>query len=273
METFTKTLCGLDVRVGLFGKEDAKRTILFFNGIGARLESAQAFSDYLPECRLVTFDVPGVGGSPAPKAPYRFALLSKMAALLLDDLGIERVDVFGVSWGGAMAQQFVKDHQHRVDTMTLAATSAGMVMVPGKPSALLKMVTPKRYFDPNYMLEVAPVIYGGSIGDNIELLEDFAKMVMGGSTRGYIYQMTAGYGWTSWLWLPQIKTPTLILMGSDDRIVPPSNGRILHNRLPNSRLEFLECGHMFMLTKPEETTQLMRDFFAEQQADNAREAC
>ena len=39
METFTKTLCGLEVRVGLFGKQDAKRTVLFFNGIGARLEA------------------------------------------------------------------------------------------------------------------------------------------------------------------------------------------------------------------------------------------
>jgi len=263
METFTKTLCGLEVRVGLFGKQDAKRTVLFFNGIGARLEAAQAFSDHLPECRLVTFDVPGVGESPAPKMPYRPALLSKMAADLLDDLEIKTVDVFGVSWGGAMAQQFVKDHQERCETMTLAATSAGMIMVPGHPGALMKMVTPKRYFDPNYMLEVAPKIYGGSIGENIEQLEKFAELVMGGSTRGYLYQMLAGYGWTSWLWLPQIKVPTLILMGKDDKIVPATNGRILKSRLPNSRLEFLDCGHMFMLTKPEETTQLMRDFYAE----------
>lgn len=263
MNIFTKTICGLEIRVGLFGKENASRTILFFNGIGARLEAAEGFSDHLPDCRIVTFDVPGVGESPAPVMPYRPALLSKMAGRLLDELEIGDVDVFGVSWGGAMAQQFAKDHQARCTTLTLAATTAGMVMVPGHPSALMKMITPKRYFDPNYMLEVAPKIYGGTIGDNIEQLEEFAELVMGGSTRGYIYQMLAGYGWTSWLWLPQIKVPTLILMGNDDKIVPASNGKILHSRLPNSRLEYLDCGHMFMLTKPEETTQLMRDFYAE----------
>ncbi|PIB26003.1 hypothetical protein BFP76_13580 [Amylibacter kogurei] len=263
METLTKTICGLEIRVGIFGKQDSERTILFFNGIGARLEAAEKFADFLPECRIVTFDVPGVGKSPAPKAPYRPVLLSKMAAILLDKLGIDKVDVFGISWGGAIAQQFVKDHQDRCNTMTLAATSAGMVMVPGKLSAMLKMVTPKRYFNPNYMLEVAPKIYGGTIGENIEQLEEFAKMVMGGSTRGYLYQLLAGYGWTSWLWLPQIKVPTLILMGNADRIVPPSNGRILNSRLPNSRLEYLDCGHLFMMTKPQETTQLMRDFYAE----------
>ena len=263
METFTKTLCGLEVRAALFGKEDAKRTILFFNGIGARLEVAEEFADHLPDCRIVTFDVPGVGGSPASKAPYRPVLLSKMAIELLDDLGIDKVDVFGVSWGGAIAQQFVKDNQDRCNTMTLAATTAGMVMVPGHPSALLKMVTPKRYLDPNYMLEVAPSIYGGDIGDNILKLEKFAKMAMGGSTRGYLYQLLAGYGWTSWLWLPQIKIPALILMGNDDKIVPPVNGRMLHSRLPNSQLEYLDCGHMFMMTKPEKTTQLMSDFYAQ----------
>lgn len=133
-----------------------------------------------------------------------------MVDKLLDELKIGYLDVFGVSWGGAIAQQFAKDHQSRCTTMTLAATSAGMVMVPGHPGALLKMITPKRYFDPNYMLEVALKIYGGTIGDNIEQLEEFAKLVMGGSTRGYLYQMLAGYGWTSWLWLPQIKVPTLI---------------------------------------------------------------
>ncbi|GHA43019.1 poly(3-hydroxyalkanoic acid) depolymerase [Amylibacter ulvae] len=263
METLTKTICGLEIRVGIFGKKDAKRTILFFNGIGARLEAAEKFAELLSDYRIVTFDVPGVGKSPAPKAPYRPALLSKMAGILLDELEIDKVDVFGISWGGAMAQQFVKDHQDRCHTMTLAATSAGMVMVPGKLSAMLKMVTPKRYFNPNYMLEVAPTIYGGTIGENIEQLEEFAKMVMGGSTRGYLYQLLAGYGWTSWLWLPQIKVPTLILMGNADRIVPPSNGRILNSRLPNSRLEYLDCGHLFMMTKPQETTQLMRDFYAE----------
>lgn len=263
METFTKTICGLEIRAGLFGKQDAARTILFFNGIGARLEVAEEFSAHLPDCRIVTFDVPGVGESPAPRAPYRPALLSKMAAQLLNELGIEKVDVFGVSWGGAIAQQFVKDHQDRCNTMTLAATTAGMVMVPGNPSALMKMVTPKRYLDPDYMLKVAPKIYGGTIGDNLAQLEEFARMAMGGSTRGYLFQLLAGYGWTSWLWLPQIKIPTLILMGNDDKIVPPVNGRMLASRLPNSRLEYLDCGHMFMMTKPEATTRLMSEFYAE----------
>lgn len=262
METSMKTLRGLSVRVAQFGPNDADRTLLFFNGIGARLEIVKAFSEHLPDCRIVTFDVPGVGESPAPRAPYRPALLSAMAADLLDGLGIDQVDVFGVSWGGAIAQQFAHDHPDRCLTLTLAATSAGMIMVPGNPSALLKMVTPKRYTDPNFMVNMAPIIYGGSVTDNIGVFEEFAQMVMGGSRRGYFYQLLAGYGWTSWLWLPKLTMPTLVLMGKHDKIVPAVNGRMLANRLPDSRLEFLDCGHMFMLTKPKMTTALMRDFFA-----------
>jgi len=49
-----------------------KRTpLLFFNGIGANLEIAQAFADTFTGRDIITFDMPGVGGSPDPQIPYR----------------------------------------------------------------------------------------------------------------------------------------------------------------------------------------------------------
>ncbi|TRD20695.1 poly(3-hydroxyalkanoate) depolymerase [Palleronia caenipelagi] len=254
------TIGAQDLRVGLFGPEDASRNLLIFNGIGASLDTVKGFADCFDDVRVITFDVPGVGGSPAPLLPYRFTWLSRLIARMLDYLGIDEVDVAGVSWGGAAAQQFVRDHQSRVRTLTLAATAAGFVMVPGNISVLSKMATPKRYTDPAHMLNIAPDIYGGELRFNQELLHEHTEAMKASTQRGYLYQLMAGAGWTSWLFLPQIKVPTLILMGEDDPIVPPVNGKIMASRLPDAELKMMNCGHLFILTDPQGTADLMQDF-------------
>ncbi len=259
----TLQVAGQELRVAMMGSADAKRTLLVFNGIGASLETVAPFAERFRRTRILTFDVPGVGGSPAPKLPYRLSWLSRLAGRLLDKLDISRVDVFGVSWGGALAQQFVHDHLERSRTLTLAATAAGLVMVPGDPRVLAKLATPRRYTDPDYMRMVGPDIYGGQLRVDPRRLEEHASMLRTGSSRGYLFQLLAGVGWTSWFWLPQFKLPVLIMMGADDPIVPLLNGRILASRLPDARLEVVDCGHLFILTHPEETARTIERFLLE----------
>jgi pimeloyl-ACP methyl ester carboxylesterase len=88
----------------------------------------------------VVFDVPGVGGSEKTLKPYRFSGLAKLAGSVLDKQDIRgSIDVLGVSWGGALAQQFAKDYPDRCNKLVLAATSTGAIMVPGRLEAILKM--------------------------------------------------------------------------------------------------------------------------------------
>ncbi|MEO1563919.1 MAG: poly(3-hydroxyalkanoate) depolymerase [Pseudomonadota bacterium] len=254
------TILGQELRYAFMGPKDADRTLLAFNGIGASLEAVVPFANCFERTRILTFDAPGVGESPTPLIPYRFNWLAEIIAGLLDHLGIEDVDVTGVSWGGAAAQQFAYDFQDRIHTLTLCATSAGMVMVPGNIDVLRKMATPKRYMDPGHMMKIAPEIYGGQIRTNAEVLRMHASNLKAGDSRGYTYQLLAGMGWTSYLWLPQIETPTLLLMGEDDPLVPPINGKILMSRLPNAQMITMECGHLFILSIPQDTASKMEAF-------------
>ncbi len=254
------TLTGQTVRVALCGPVNASRTLLVFNGIGASVETVAPFAEAFSDTRVVTFDIPGVGKSPTPALPYRFSGVARLAARILDEIGIGRVDVMGVSWGGAAAQQFVKDFPERCRTLTLAATSAGFVMVPGNIRVLAKMTTPKRYSDPEHMMRIGPDIYGGQMRFNRELLREHTQAMRSSPGRGYFYQLLAMTGWTSWLWLPQLTLPVLILMGSDDPILPVVNGRILAKRLPDARLEIMDCGHLFILTDPEGTVAAIEAF-------------
>ena len=242
-----------------------KRTpLLFFNGIGANAEIAQMFADTFTGRDIVTFDMPGVGGSPDPKIPYRPWWVAKAARSIVDDLGYRYVDVLGVSWGGGPAQHFAWKHKEKTKRLVLCATAPGVTMVPGSPKQLLKMASPKRYLDRDFMAENFEAIYGDAAGEG---LDDFRRNLIPPSTKGYLFQLAAMGGYTTLPYLRCIRARTLVLMGENDHIVPVVNGRILAKMIPHARMEVIEdAGHMFMLTKREETVRRIRTFFREPEA-------
>ncbi len=234
------------------------------NGIGASLELLDPFVDTLdPTVEVIRFDVPGIGGSPQPRRPYTLHLLARTIGRLLDELGHDRFDVLGISWGGALAQQLAFANPRRCRRAVLVATGTGSVMVPGRPQVLSKMVTPRRYRDPAYAQRVAPVIYGGSVRTEPErareLLHAHSRL---GSRRGYYLQLLASAGWTSLPWLPTIRQPVLVLGGDDDPIIPVINARVLATLLPRGRLHVYEGGHLGLVLQAEQLAPVVADFLA-----------
>ena len=148
-------------------------------------------------------------------------------------------------------------HGNRVHKLVLVATSAGMLMVPGRPGALSKMANPRRYIDPDFMAQHYKTLYGGMVGGKREHIARLTPP----TPRGYIYQLLAMLGWTSAPALPFLKKDTLIMMGEADSIVPPVNGQILNKLIPNSRLELFEGGgHLFMLSHKAQFLASLRAF-------------
>ena len=241
--------------------------ILFFNGIGANIEAVAPLAEALPDRPFIMFDMPGVGGSPEPLVPYNAVTMAWTTTQLLDKLGIDTVDVMGVSWGGAMAQHFVLQHPGRARRLILCATSAGMVMVPGNPAALSKMADPRRYIDAAFMEKHFQTLYGGALGQASGKAGHIHRLKPP-TRRGYFYQLLAMLGWTSAPALPFMRKPTLIMMGDDDQIVPLANGNILRSLIPNSEMLVLKGGgHLFLLSHSEECVAAMQRFLDEDEAD------
>jgi poly(3-hydroxyalkanoate) depolymerase len=238
--------------------------LLLFNGIGANWELAKPFLEALTTTTAVIFDVPGVGGSPRPFLPYRPSTLARLAARLVAQLGYAEVDAAGVSWGGGIAQQFAHQYPKLCRRLVLAATAPGVTMVPASPSVLWKMATPRRYTDKDYMNRVAADIYGGAFRYDPSLIGRHAAAMHGARNIGYLYQLLAMAGWTSLPWLWSLRQPTLVLMGSDDPLVPPINGHILAGLIPNAELRMIDDGHLFMVTRPAETAALIEAFLADE---------
>ena len=153
-------VAGQRLRYVVAGPAGAARTLLLFNGIGANIETALPFAAGFAHTRVIAFDVPGVGDSPAPWLPYRLRRVARLAVGLLDHLGVTRADVFGVSWGGAAAQEFAIRYPQRCRTLTLAATCAGFVMVPGQPRVCCSC-QPAALSDPATCCASAASSYGG----------------------------------------------------------------------------------------------------------------
>ena len=241
--------------------DTGKRPLLFFNGIGANLELALVLGELLPERDVLTFDVPGVGESPAPLLPYRPWQLARTARKLAERFGYYNLDVMGVSWGGVMAQQFALQYRKRVKRLILAATTTGVTMVPGRMASISKMADVRRYSDPDFMRRNFETLYGDDMSGGAH---DHVSALKPPSPRGYLYQMLAFAGWSSLPFIRLLRMPALVLAGSRDSIVPMANAHILNFALPRSRLHVIEDGgHLFLVTRAAQTVPVIQAFLDE----------
>ena len=113
--------CRIHVRV-----EGQGEPLLLINGLTRPLGSWFPFADAMTGRRIVSFDAPGVGESANSLLPLSIAQLAAICVAVLDELGLERVDVLGFSLGGAVAQELAGTYPTRVRRLVLAATSCGI---------------------------------------------------------------------------------------------------------------------------------------------------
>jgi poly(3-hydroxyoctanoate) depolymerase len=242
----------LDLRVARRG--EGRPPLLLITGIGAHLDMWAPLERRLYGREIVAFDAPGAGESARPRRPLRMNGLAKIVRDLLDELELDVVDVLGVSFGGALAQQLAREYPDRVRRMILCATSAGVVGVPPRPIPALFLMSPARYYHPALFRFMMPRIVGGVTARDPSVLAAQAgpRLSRPPDPLGYLFQLYAASGWTSAHWLHQIRQPTLVLAGDDDRAIPLANAHFLARRIPDARLHVVkDGGHLFVLDEPD----------------------
>jgi poly(3-hydroxyoctanoate) depolymerase len=255
------TVDGMQIRVSVQGTGPP---LLLVMGFGGSIEMWGPFVEAIEGRQTIAFDAPGTGGSAAPRRPLRMRHLASIADQLVERLGCGPVDVLGVSFGGAVAQQLAFQCPGRVRRLVLAATACGLGMLPGSPLALAILLTPHRYYSRQYMERVAPHLYGGETRrrtpDSQRALAVFAHPP---SLRGYLLQMVSIAGWSSLPFLRRIRQPTLVLAGDDDPIIPLVNGRVLARLIPDARLHVVRGGgHLFLLDRARESAAVIQEFLS-----------
>jgi poly(3-hydroxyalkanoate) depolymerase len=250
---------GRSIRVASRPSTGPLPPLLLINGSRCSVEVLTPLLNALdPATGFICFDPPGIGESPRPRRPYLLPEIGWMVNTLLRDLDIPTADVLGVSWGGALAQQFAVQHRRRCRRLILVSTGAGPFV---KPSwkIVREAIAPRR-FDPVRGRELAIGLYGGKLRDDPELLDVFKGLVT--NNGGWRYQQLAVLGWTSLPYLRLIRQRTLVLHGDDDQLVPPFNARLLARLLPNAQLHFVPDGHLALVTSATEIGPVIEAFRA-----------
>lgn len=231
--------------------------LLLLNGIGSSLEVFEPLFQVLAGRALVTFDLPGIGASEARDVPMSMRGFAAKTVAIMDAIG-ERIawlqggwDVLGLSWGGALAQELALCYPQRIERLILVSTSAGVLSFPPSSDVLATMAHPYRHVDADYLVSVAPRLYGGLARTHPRLIREHAYSLKSPSQKGYMYQLWAISSWTSVFQLKHIEAPTLVMCGTDDPIIRFSNAEFLARHIPDACLQAIEGGgHLFALLQP-----------------------
>jgi poly(3-hydroxyoctanoate) depolymerase len=261
-ETRFVSVDGMRLRVRIEGKGSP---LLLVMGLGGNVEMWRPLLDAIDGRQTIAFDAPGTGESDLPRRPLRMTALTAIVGRLLDQLGHHRVDVLGVSFGGALAQQLAIQDPQRVRRLILAATTFGLGGIPGNPLTMAILFTPLRYYSKRYLELVAPYLYGRGADDGqLVRQQTVARLHRPPSLAGYYLQIAAIAGWTSLPYLRRIGQPTLVMGGTDDRIVPLVNARIMNRLIPDARLHVVHGGgHLFLLDRARESAAAITDFLGQ----------
>jgi 3-oxoadipate enol-lactonase len=212
---------------------------------------------------LISYDHRSTGRSARDDGELRITQLADDAAELLDALELPAAHVVGISMGGMVAQELVLGHPSRVRTLTLGCTWPGGAGIerpdPGLWRETLEAQASgdrERALRASFTMNLSP---GWTAAE--EHYGPFRSMVLGLPVAPAVMgrQLQAVLGFDASARLGEIAAPTLVLHGTEDRVVPPSNGELLAGGIPGARLERLEgAGHMFWWEQPQRSAELVR---------------
>jgi pimeloyl-ACP methyl ester carboxylesterase len=213
--------------------------------------------------RVISFDNRGVGRSDRTNGPYNLRQMAGDALAVLDAAEVATAAVYGLSLGGIIAQQLMQRHPERVHALVLGASTPGGRRHELPDRDVLNFIQRRAIMTPEEAAWASvPYSYArdtrernaGRIGEDLVQRLQFPT-----TAAGYRAQLAAAWGYDGGNGLSAISVPTLVLHGTEDRIVPFANGELLADAIPGADLEVLEgAGHMYPTDAPHADRTVLR---------------
>lgn len=242
--------------------------LLLIMGYGSNSGHWHAILDKLAtQRRVIIFDNRGTGRSDKPDIPYTAQMLVGDVIGMLDNLDINKTDVFGVSMGGMIAQELALSYPERINALVLGCTSCGgSHAVPSSKEAIefLFNVEINKLSIEERALATIPWLWNTDFTEkHPEAVQQYVAVTSEYPTPPYAYTCQANFiiTFTSYDRLPALKAHTLVICGSKDRLISPENSRILASRIPGAELAIIENGgHGFITDSAEQASHIILDF-------------
>jgi pimeloyl-ACP methyl ester carboxylesterase len=246
-----------------FGRGE-REAVCLLNGLAMHTRAWYGFLPRLhPEWDVILYDYPGQGQARFDDRPVLMPELADGLACVLDALGVARVHVMGISYGGFVALDFARLHASRLRTLTLSGIllsrerlfdmyqDLSLRFYRGGPQAfeLYTHYMYEKIFGEDFVRATPPEQlegmrakfherFQGSVQALVRLTEaqDPFFAALDANLPGY----------------RAVSAPTLVLAGAQDRAIPPPVQRKLAAVFPNARYEEIEgSGHVVYLEKPD----------------------
>ena len=204
------------------------------------------------ELYVIAYDLRGNGNSSEPTGPVTMATFVDDTLALLDTLDVRRAHLYGQSFGGMVAQEIVLAHPQRVRTLVLAATHCGGAHVVVPPVSRVPKGEPWRsLYAPGF-----PDAHPDHVAEDLRIGSHQPRHPEGGRR-----QWEAMLAFDAYDRLPSIPVPTLVLHGTEDRLIDPENASVLASRIPGAELVLLRgAGHLYHSERAEEADDAVLDF-------------
>lgn len=211
---------------------------------------------------VIAWDAPGAGLSGDPTEKFTIDDWADCLANLLDSIGIKKVHILGLSWGGLLAQEFYKRYPDRVISLILCDTTIGWTgALSDSVARELLAACIHNSFLPrqDFVLKYLPGMFSDSVPSAIK--NELSRIMSDTHPVGFRLMATAVATADTRALLPTIKTPTLLIWGESDKRSPLSAAYQMRDVIHGAKLEIISgAGHVSNMEKPIQFNKAVKDF-------------
>jgi len=240
-----------------FTQEGKGEDLVLIGGLTANHTIWELLLPHLaPHFRLLRLDNRGSGRSFVPQVPYTIGDMAEDIVALIDHLNIKTAHVVGHSMGGMILQQLLVAHPERIIKAVVCASTAtisAMARLQLQSTALMRAArVPQRII----LESVLPWLFSSQWLSDPQRVEGTIQAMIGDpypqSEKGYAGQVAAIARFDVADKLPHVHTPTLVVAGAEDALLPLSFSEQIAALIPDAQLIVMEkLGHMLQIEAPE----------------------
>jgi pimeloyl-ACP methyl ester carboxylesterase len=266
------TIAGMQVHLRDEGPREDAEPIVLLHGTGASLHTWEGWTQALKgERRVISYDMPGFGlTGPAPDANYSIENYARVVVAVLDQLGVQRCVLVGNSLGGYVAWATTVLHPDRVARLVLVDSGGYPYQSTSVPlgfriartpvlRTLMKDVLPRGVIESSVRN-----VFGDPSKVTPELIDRYFDLTTREGNRlalGQRFAQTQPGDLAKRV--PEIKVPTLIIWGGQDRLIPPDQGQRFNREIAGSQLRMFDAlGHVPQEEDPAATVAVFKEFLA-----------
>ena len=214
------------------------------------------------EFRVVAWDAPGAGQSSDPPEEFRLSDWADVLAAFIQDLGLQRVHVGGLSWGGGLALELYRRHPAMIRSMILVGAYAGWAgSLPAETVQQRLQSMERNTHAP--VEDWAPALIRTLAADDapVEIIDELASIIAELHPAATRIALRAFAEADLRGVLPQVDIPTLMLYGERDQRAPRSVWEPLQSTIPGAELVLIpDVGHMANMEAPDRVNDEIRTF-------------